>query len=75
MVLDEASVKKLTREVRQAIGIERTPRQVESWLLNRFRRPATALLKMLGSPDVLLEAANQMRIEYLEKSPPSSEWE
>lgn len=72
--VDMRLIKALVREVRQAAGIERTPDQVMSWVSARVRRPQTFLKKVLADPDAILQISSDMRIPYLEKSPPSSEW-
>ena len=74
MVLDETLLRLIAREVRQAIGIERTPRQIEKWALEKLRYPEQTLKECLKHRSMMENVANTMRIEYLEKSPPSSEW-
>lgn len=69
-------VQKLTRELRNANGIERTPEQVQKWLAdNNVRRPNTFIKKLMDDPDSLLQLAEQMRSPYIDNAPPSSEWE
>ena len=65
----------LAREVRQAIGIERTPSQVSDWLMGNVQRPSDRfVLKLLDDREALLSVANSMRIKVIEDAPPSSEW-
>lgn len=77
MISDDL-VKSLTREVRSAIGIERTPNQVKAWLIenvNVKRLSDSFIRKLLDDRDALLAVANKMRIPWLSMAPPSSEWE
>ena len=69
-------VQKLTRELRNANGIERTPEQVQKWWAdNNVRRPNKKIKKLMDDPDSLLQLAEQMRSPYIDNAPPSSEWE
>jgi hypothetical protein len=78
IVISDDLVKSLTREVRSAIGIERTPSQVKAWLIenvNVKRLSDSFIRKLLDDRDALLAVANKMRIPYVDNAPPSSEWE
>ena len=68
-------VLKLTRELRNANGIERTPDQVKKWLDENVKRPNTFIKKLMDDPDSLLQLAEQLRSSYIDNAPPSSEWE
>lgn len=74
MVLDEILLKAIARQVRDAIRIERTPRQIERWALSNLQYPEKTLRECLKHPSMLENIAKLMRIDYLEKSPPSSDW-
>lgn len=73
-MIDPQLIRFLTRELHIVAGIERTPEQVEKWCLSNFVHPHIAILRTLASADTTLTIANMMRIPYLDKSPPSSEW-
>jgi len=76
IVISDGLVKTLTREVRNAIGIERTPSQVKEWLQANVKLVSDRFIrKLLDERDTLLVIANKMRIPYVEDAPPSSEWE
>lgn len=66
-------LRRVAREVRNAIGIERTPDQIENFLHANSRSPQRVVRAALADSDVMLDLANKMRIPYLEKAPPSSE--
>ena len=74
-MIDRKLLQRLTRELRNAIGIERTPSQVEKWVNENAARPNTFVSKVLEDPDSILTMANRMRIPYIENAPPSDEWE
>lgn len=74
-MVEQTLLQKLTREVRNAAGIERTPSQVFEWLTQNTKRPRSFVIKVLGDLDAVQGLANRMRIPYLESAPPSSEWE
>ena len=59
VVIERSLLLQLTRELRNANGIERTPAQVEKWL----------------NENAIMTMANRMRIPYIENAPPSSDWE
>ena len=73
-MIEWKQLQRLAMEVRQAIGIERTPHQIQEWLHNNVRRPQNLIRAAFSEPDVLLDLANRMRIPYLDNSPPSAEW-
>jgi hypothetical protein len=75
IVVEWTLVLKLTRELRNANGIERTPDQVKQWLDENVKRPNTFIKKLMDDPDSLLQLAEQMRSPYIDNAPPSSEWE
>ncbi len=74
-MVEQTLLQKLTREVRNAAGIERTPSQIYEWLMQNTKRARSFTLKVLDDPDLIQSLANRMRIPLLEDSPPSSEWE
>lgn len=74
-MIDPKLLQRLTRELRNANGIERTPKQVEKWVTENSKRPATFVSKVLQDHDAILTMAERMRIPYIENAPPSSEWE
>lgn len=75
-MIERTLVQKLTRELRNANGIERTPDQVQKWLTdNAVRRPNSFIKKLMDDPDSLLQLAEKMRSPYIDNAPPSSEWE
>lgn len=74
-MVEQTLLQKLTREVRNAAGIERTPSQIYEWLTQNTKRARSFTLKVLADPDLVQSLANRMRIPLLEDSPPSSEWE
>jgi len=75
-VISDRLVKALTREVRSAIGIERTPTQVRVWLVENVKSLSDRFVqKLLDDRDALLAVANKMRIPFIDNAPPSSEWE
>jgi hypothetical protein len=74
-MISDCVLKSLAREVRQAVGIERTPSQVADWLMGNVTKPSDSfVLKLLDDRDALLSVANKMRIKVIEDAPPSSEW-
>jgi len=74
-VVSDSLVKSLTREVRNAIGIERTPEQVRIWLQANVKLASDRLVrKLLDDREALLSVANRMRIPFVDDAPPSSEW-
>lgn len=74
-VIEWTQVQKLTRELRAANGIERTPEQVKKWLDENVKRQNTFIKKLMDDPDSLLQLAEQLRSPYIDNAPPSSEWE
>jgi len=68
-MIDEVLLKRLTRELRAANGIERTPSQVAAWLDSNSNRPNSFIRRVMDDPDLLLDLANRMRIPYLDKAP------
>lgn len=74
-MIERSLLLRLTRELRNANGIERTPSQVEKWVGEHAKRPATFVKNVLADPDAILTMAERMRIPYIENAPPSSEWE
>ena len=75
VVIERSLLLRLTRELRNANGIERTPAQVEKWLNENAKRPGTFVKNVLGDADAIMTMANRMRIPYIENAPPSSDWE
>lgn len=74
-MISDSVLRSLAREVRQAIGIERTPSQISDWLMGNVDNPTDRfVLKLLNDSDALLSVANAMRIKVIEDAPPSSEW-
>lgn len=74
-MISDVLLKALAREVRQAVGIERTPSQVASWLMANVQKPSDRFVqKLIDDRDALLSVANNMRIKVIEDAPPSSEW-
>lgn len=74
-MVSDSLVKSLTREVRNAIGIERTPEQVRIWLQANVKLASDRLVrKLLDDREALLSVANRMRIPFVDDAPPSSEW-
>lgn len=74
-MISDCVLKSLAREVRQAVGIERTPSQVADWLMGNVQKPSDRfVLKLLDDREALLSVANSMRIKVIEDAPPSSEW-
>ena len=74
-MISDCVLKSLAREVRQAVGIERTPSQVADWLMANVQKPSDRfVLKLLDDREALLSVANSMRIKVIEDAPPSSEW-
>jgi hypothetical protein len=75
IVITDGLVQALTREVRNAIGIERTPSQVRTWLQANVKLVSDRFIrKILDDREALLVVANKMRIPYVDDAPPSSEW-
>lgn len=74
-MIERSLLLRLTRELRNANGIERTPSQVEKWVTENAKRPATFVKNVLGDADAILTMAERMRIPYIENAPPSSDWE
>lgn len=74
-MIERSLLLRLTRELRNANGIERTPSQVEKWVSEHAKRPATFVKNVLGDADAILTMAERMRIPYIENAPPSSDWE
>lgn len=75
VVIERSLLLRLTRELRNANGIERTPSQVEKWVGEHAKRPATFVKNVLADADAILTMAERMRIPYIENAPPSSDWE
>lgn len=74
-MISDSLLRSLAREVRQAIGIERTPSQVCDWLMGNVQKPSDGfVVKLLDDREALLSVANSMRIKVIEDAPPSSEW-
>lgn len=67
-------LKAIAREARQLVGIERTPKQIETWCQVNLVYPEKTLREALKHRNIMETLAHQMRIAYLDKSPPSSEW-
>lgn len=74
-MIERSLLLRLTRELRNANGIERTPAQVEKWVSEHAKRPATFVKNVLSDADSILTMAERMRIPYIENAPPSSDWE
>lgn len=72
-MIEWRDLQRIAREARQAIGIERTPEQVNQFLASTTRRPLTLVRAALADPDIMLDLANRMRIPFLDNSPPSTE--
>jgi hypothetical protein len=73
-MVEQKLLQQLTREVRNAAGIERTPSQVFQWLTQNTKRPRSFVQKVLADPDAVQELASRMKIPFLESAPPSTEW-
>ncbi len=73
MMLDKKQLRSLTRELRNASRIERTPAEVAEHLFYRYRRPQSALKKILGNRDLICDLAIQLRDPSLEGLPSSDD--
>lgn len=73
MILDKQQLRSLTRELRNAARIERTPIEVAEHLFNRYRRPQSALQKILKERDLICELAVTLRDPSLEGLPSSDD--
>jgi len=73
-MIEWKQLQRLAMEVRQAIGIERTPQQLREWLQANVRRPENLIRAAFSEQDILLDLANRLRIPYLDNSPSSAEW-
>lgn len=71
--MDARLLRSLTREVRNAQGIERTPTQIATVMRKKYQFPDDAARKILASADLTQQFAFSLRYSWQDGLPSSTE--